>query len=222
MKRKRGQRPCLSGKLLRVVQRALEDEPSDRVDIHRRRLAAEPHRLEWDRAAAGERIQHFGRAAAIRLANFPPEPVEIGVVLAPPMQDAADGLLLHLLDGPPTDLPPLDFLDDAAGHPFQDLPALLSVAGVRQQRRDQRRPTRRQRPPCRPDMQRRDVPVPNVLLVHRVKRDLLQRKRNLDQAGIVGGHGAAPSPGCAGSGSMGTKGTVCLTPPSGSLSMMRV
>ena len=220
VKRERGQRPCLSGKLPRVVQCALEDEPGDRVDVHRRHLAAEPHRLQRDRASTGKRIQHLGRAAAIRLANFLPEPVEIGAVLAPPMENPADGLLLHLLRSPPADLLPLDLLDDVTGHPFQDLLALFRVTRVEQQRRNERRPARRQRPPGRPDMQRRDVPVPNVLLVDRVERDLLDRKRDLDQAGVVKGHDVVPS-GCSGSGSMGTKGTECLTLPSGCLSMTR-
>ena len=63
-----GQRAGLPGELLRVLQRAFEDEPGDGVDVHGRGLAAQPHGLQRDRAAAGERVEHLGRPAAVSLA----------------------------------------------------------------------------------------------------------------------------------------------------------
>ena len=47
-------------------------------------LAAQPHRFQGDGAAAGERVQHLGRASAVGLADLIAEPLEVGVVLAAP------------------------------------------------------------------------------------------------------------------------------------------
>ena len=182
LQREGGQRAGLPGELLRVFERAFEDEPGDRVDVDRRRLAAEPHRLQRDRTPAGERVEHPRRPPAIGLADLLPEPVEIGTALAPPMQDAAARLALALLDRLAVDLLFFDYLHDLAGEPPVDRLALLVVAGVGQQGRDQRRAARRQRPPCRPDVQGRDMPVPDVLFVHRIERHLFQREIELDQA----------------------------------------
>ena len=67
-------------------------------------------------------------------------------------------------------------------HPRQQLAALLPAVRVRQQRRQQCRPARRQRPPRRPDVQRRDMPVPHVLFVEGVEGDLLEGGRQLRSA----------------------------------------
>src|SRR5690606_35232209 len=110
MKREVRQRAGLAGELLRVFQRALQDEPGDRIDVDRRHLAAETHGLQRDRAAARERIEHLRRPPAIGLADFLSEPVEIGTVLPAPMQDSALGLALADLDRPSADLLLLDLL----------------------------------------------------------------------------------------------------------------
>ena len=48
------------------------------------------------------------------------------------------------------------------------------------------RPTRRQRPPRPPDVQRGDVPMPNRLLPPRVRRDALDGQVNFDEAfGVI-------------------------------------
>ena len=39
-----------------------------------------------------------------------------------------------------------------------------------------------------PNVERGDVPVPYVLLVHRVERDLLQREGDFYEAFVVSGH----------------------------------
>ena len=67
--------------------------------------------------------------------------------------------------------------------------ALVPAARIRQQRRQQHRPARRQRPLRRPDVQRRDMPVPHVLFVDGIEGDLLQRERRFDQA-LVSHHPA--------------------------------
>ena len=56
------------------------------------------------------------------------------------------------------------------------------VRRVGPQRRADHRPARRQRPPRPPDVQRRDVPVPDRLLAPRVRRDALDGQVDLDQA----------------------------------------
>ena len=58
---------------------------------------------------------------------------------------------------------------------------------------NQSRPTRRQRPPRRPDVERRDMPVPDVLLMDRVQGSLLERERDFDEAGPIGHHSLSPS-----------------------------
>ena len=47
--------------------------------------------------------------------------------------------------------------------------ALLGRPGVRQERRDQSRPASRQGAPGRPDMQRRNMSMPDILLVDRIQ-----------------------------------------------------
>ena len=68
-----------------------------------------------------------------------------------------------------------------------DEPApFLRIARIGKQRRDQRRSARRERPPRRPYMQRRYMPVPDILLMHGIQRRLLQRKPPLDEPRLVG------------------------------------
>ena len=170
-----------------VLKGALEDEPCDRVDVYGGHLAAKAHRFEGDGAAAGERVEHPGRASAVGLANLVTEPIEVRPVLAAPVEDAARCLLLHLLDRASVQPPAFDLLDHAPGHALQDSLALLSVARIGKQSSNQCRARRSQRSPCRPDVQRRDMPVPHVLLMHGVERGLLQREGDFDEA-LVGGH----------------------------------
>ena len=94
------QRASLPGQLLRVLQRALENEPGDRVDVHRRGLTPQPHRLQRNRPAAGERVEHPRRTTAVSLLYLLPEPLErLGVLRFPaPVKDAALGLFLDPLD----------------------------------------------------------------------------------------------------------------------------
>ena len=178
VQREHRQRPGLPAQQLRIVERAAEDEPRHRIDVRRHRLAPEPHRFQRDRPAPRERVQHPWRPPPERLPDLRPEPRKLPAVLASPMEDSAPGLLLHAIAAGTRRLHHLP------RHPRQQLPSSRPVARVRQQRRQQRRPARRQRPPRRPDVQRRDVPVPHVLLVHRIQRHLLQRKRRFDESSI--------------------------------------
>src|SRR5581483_3868231 len=88
-----GQRALLAGELLRIFERALEDEPGDRVDVDRGDFASQAHRFERDRAAAGERVEHARGASAVGFADFVAEELKIGAGFASPMENAADGLL---------------------------------------------------------------------------------------------------------------------------------
>ena len=179
--RERRQRRGLSGEQPRIVQRAAQDEPRHRVEVCRHRLAAEPHRLQRNRSAPRERIQHPRRPPAERRADLGAEPRDLldalRLALAPPVQDPAPRLLRPLAAAARN-------LRHPPRHPPEQLPAPLRASRIGQQRRQQRRPTRRQRPPRRPDVQRGDVPVPHVLLVHGVEGDLSEREGGLDEAGV--------------------------------------
>ena len=70
LQREAGKRAGLPGELLGVLECTLKDEPSDRVDVHSRHVAPKAHRFEGNGAATGERVQHFRRAPAVRLANL--------------------------------------------------------------------------------------------------------------------------------------------------------
>ena len=87
----------------------------------------------------------------------------------------------------------LDDRDDLAADLLAQLLAFLGRAGIGQQRRDQRRPARRQRSSCRPDVQRRDMPMPHILLVHGIDGSLLERKGPFDEAWTVSVHVCSPS-----------------------------
>ena len=188
-----GQGTSLSSEPLWVFKGALEDEPGDGVDVHGGHLAAQSHGFEGDGAAAREGVQHLGGASAVGLANLVAEPLEVWAVLAPPVEDAALGNLLHLLNGAPVEPLALDLLDDAPGHAIQHRLAFIGVARVRQQRGDERSARGRQGSPRWPDVQRRDVPVPHILLMHRVQRRLLEREGYFNEALVArGGHGVFP------------------------------
>ena len=171
---------------LRILKRALENEPSDRIDIDGSDLAPEPHGLQRNRAPASKWISTRGRPAAVRLTNLLPKPIQVRARFPPPVQYAANSFGNHLLvDLAARQVLLLHDLDDLATQLFQELVPLLFVARIRQQGGDQRRACSRKWPPRGPDMQRGDVPVPHVLFVHRIKRCLLQRERDLNQSLVV-------------------------------------
>ena len=176
------QRLSPSGESLRIFKRALEDEPRHRIDVDRGHVAPQTHPFEGNRASASERIQHSRCPPAEGLANLVPKPLQILVALPAPVKDPARSLLLHLLLQPAVHPVPLHPLHHAPGQTFQNSLSAFCITGISKQRRDQRRPARRQRPSRRPDVQRRYMPVSHVLLVDRIHRDLLERKRCFDQA----------------------------------------
>jgi hypothetical protein len=103
------------------------------------------------------------------------------------VKDAAFGFLLHAInDLPVGHLLALDALDDLAANLLAQLAAFLRRPRIRQQRRNQRCPRSSEWPPRRPDVQRRDVPVADVLLVDGIQRRLLERERVFDESGKVG------------------------------------
>jgi hypothetical protein len=190
---KRGQRPRLPGELLRVFQRAFEDEPGDRVDVDGGGLTSQPHRLQRNGAAAREGVEHSGRPAAVGFLDLIAEPLErLGVFrFATPMQDAPFGLLFLAFDDLSAGhLLAFDALDHLAADFLAQLLPLFRRARIGQQRGNERRAAGRQWPPRRPDMQRRDMPVPHILFMHAIQRGLLERKGEFNEAGGVG-HGRA-------------------------------
>ena len=184
--RKRRKRPLLSSDQPRIVERAAQDEPSHRAKVRRHRLAPQAHRLQRNRPAPGKRIQHPRRPPAKDVLHVapvrldPPErpSVRLNAPFPSPPKDAVPGLF-------PRHLPRrIRDLGNGPRHVAKQLVPRSRTLRLRQQRRQQRRPTGRQRPSRRPDVKRRDVPVPNVLLVNRVEGHLLDRKGGLDEAAI--------------------------------------
>ena len=150
-------------------------------------VTAQPtHRLQRNRAPAREGIEHPGRTPAEGVTNLRPEPLDVRPLLPLPVQNPALRLAPPPRHRPAADPFVIDRLDDIARHPPVDRLPLPRAPGVGQQRPDQGRPARRQRPPRRPDVERRDVPVADVLLVDRVERHLFQGERDLN--GALGGH----------------------------------
>ena len=89
--RERRQRPHLGGEQPRVVEGAAQDEPRHRVDVRRHRLAAEPHRLQRNRPAAGKRIKHARRPPPERRPDFPPETPRARLRARPPARAPSAG-----------------------------------------------------------------------------------------------------------------------------------
>ena len=140
LQRELGQRAGLAGELLGVFEGTLEDEPRHRVDVHGGHVAAQAHGFERNGAAARKRVQHLGRTPSVGFADFFAEPLEIGVILTTPMEDAADRFLLHLLNRAAVDALAFDLFDHTAGHALQERFALFGVSWVGKQGCDQRRP----------------------------------------------------------------------------------
>ena len=177
------QRPCLPCELVRIVQRATQNEPSHRIEIGSGCLAPEPHRLQRNRPAACERIQYARCPSFERLPDFLAKVSEfrraIFLALAAPVQNSAASLLLHSFAARARNL------DDLSCNSPEHRAPVLHGTRIRQQRRKQGRPTCRQRSPRRPDVQRRDVPVPYVFLVDGVEGHLLEREGGLDQPSVA-------------------------------------
>ena len=98
------------------------------------------------------------------------------------------GFLFRLLDDSAVQAFAFRFFDNRASHAFQDGFAFVGVAGVGQECGDQRGAGGCQWSARRPDVERGDVPVPHVLLVDGVERDLLEREGDFYEAFVVGWH----------------------------------
>ena len=171
------ERAGLPGHQARIVQGASQDEPRHGVDIGGGDFASEPHGFKGNGSAAREWIEYPRCPPPECLADLFSKPRQFGRRLTPPMENATNRLFL---------LPPLaHLLDRGAGDPLKEfLPSITTR--IVEQRREQYRPAGCKGPPGRPDVQRGDVAMPNVLLMDRVDGRLPQRKRGLDQpAGIA-------------------------------------
>ena len=186
--RELGQRPRLSRQFLGVFERALEDEPRHGVDVHGGDLAAEAHGFKRNSAAAGKRVQHLGRAPTVGFANLVAEPLERVAILPAPMKDAALGYLFGLLYDPAVQPFALGLLHHSASHALQDFLPFVVVARVGEECGNERGSRGCQGSACGPNVERGDVPMPYVLLVHRVERDLLEREGDFYEAFVVSWH----------------------------------
>src|SRR5437588_6435708 len=86
----------LIGKALRVIQRTLENESSDGVDIDGGHIAAQAHGLQRDRTSARKGIEYFWRTPTVGFVDSFTEPVDVFAGLASPVQNAAFGLFYFL------------------------------------------------------------------------------------------------------------------------------
>ena len=103
------------------------------------------------------------------------------------MQDTALGLNRDLFfDASIGQLFLFDMFNDTPRKLLHHYFALFIIAGVRQERGDERGATGCQWTPSGPDVQGRDMPMPHIFLVHRVQRRLFQRKINFNQALALG------------------------------------
>ena len=185
-KRKRRKPPPFSCNHPRIVERTPQDEPRHRTEVRRHRLAPQPHRLQRNRPAPCKRIKHPRRTPTERLRDLPPvrlnPPQRLPVRLDPPFpappKDAVPGLLSRHATRR------VRHLDDHPRHVTKQLVSCLPPCRLRQQRRQQRRPTSRQRTPRRPNVERRDVPVAHVLFVHGVDGDLLDGKGGFNETTV--------------------------------------
>ena len=107
-------------------------------------------------------------------------------VFSAPVEDAALGFLFGLLNHPAVQAFAFRFLDDFARHAFQDFLPLVGVSRVGEECGDERGSGGCQWPACRPYMECGDMPVPHILLVDGVERDLLQREGDFYEAFVVG------------------------------------
>jgi len=159
-------------------------------------LAPEAQGLKRNRPATGERVQHLRRLASSvgvqqlvgggnqRASRFdvvllvrvlPPDQMldELKATIA---RRVLDRLAVGLTVGPE----PLVL--QQVHHELAKVFRALRIVRIGDQRSEHHRPARRQRSPRPPDVQRRDVPVPDRLLPSRLLGDLFQRQGNFDQA----------------------------------------
>ena len=175
----------------RQFDQRLGDEHGDRVEIRPHRLQPEPLRLQWNGAAARERIvngQRLVRQIAQHICRRRGRCLAAGaghgsgdLVSRLPQQHLHIGLaLVRAL--------PLDQLADDPVQPLALVPlCLLGAKLVGTRRRvihhtgKNDRATRRQGPPRPPQMQGGRMAVPNRLLARRLGVDLRQGQIDLDE-----------------------------------------
>ena len=166
-------------------------------------LQPQPLGLQRNRAPAGEGIEHGRRLWPTgRLDLSSGLRQQLGVVGVLPRHQA-----LHQIE----QLLALGLLLGRGESP---------VAGrIIHQRREQHRPTRRQRLARPPDVQRRRMPAPNRLLFRRRGADRIQRQRHLDQLPLVHHAPFSPtaSPNCSPPNQGGVPGVHGRQRPAGSL-----
>ncbi len=166
-----------------VLEHDLDDQAGDGVQIAREGLAAEPQCLERDRTAAGEGIHH--QRCLLRISRLHQRPAHSRYVrLAERSQFAKSAMnRSSALRRSSSVLP--------GWHPHRgqepaglrlELSRAERIARVRQEKPEEHRPTRRQRPPRPPEVEGAWVPVPDRLLPRRVPRHLRDRKIALRQA----------------------------------------
>ena len=160
----------------------LGDEHRHRVEIGGVALQPEPLRLQGDRAAAAKGVDDRRRVVVGAQADEPARGAEdllvIAVLPLHQLADEAEELLAPVARARQ--------LVERVGRP----PAPRARRGV-DQRGEEDRPARGQRPPRPPQVQRGRVPVPDRLLARRLGVDRVQRQRDLNQ---LPAHGYDDSP----------------------------
>ncbi len=166
---------------MRIIQRTFLDEPRHRIQIRRGDFAAQPHRLQRNRPAARKGIEHLRSIAPVELFDGCAQLIHRWRVLITPRQHTALHNFLFLVHCVAVIvLTCHQFFHHRPTNEIEQFLPLLGIARIGQQRAEQRSPAGRQRTPRRPDMQRGDVPMPHIFLMHAGQRRLLQRKSDFN------------------------------------------
>ena len=164
------------GEAGRYLDHRLVDQHCHRVQVPCHCPEPQPLRLQWDRPTPGERVQDRRRPVREAPVDLRPSRAQhvriVGVLpLHEPFEDPKQPL-------------PLDIL--LLGR------QRLVPRRIVHQRCPDHRPSRRQRPPRPPEVQRRRMTMPYRLLPSRLLVDRRQRQRHLNQLRLVPHHGRSP------------------------------
>ena len=121
----------LTSELLRVLERALQDEPRDRVDVDGSHFASQAHRFKWNSTASRERVENPRGTAVVGPTYLFAEEINASFVFrfAPPVQDSSDCLLDNLFLSTARALFLLQHLHDMATDPVDQFLAPSGVPG---------------------------------------------------------------------------------------------
>ena len=188
----------------KILQHRLQDQARHWIQIGCDRITVKAQCLQRDRAAAGEWIHNLGTILTVRRLHqrtgCPQEDrlrcgAPGGEVGEKTEKDAAEAVSLSL-SRPQREVPRgrLRHLHEAPPNLGPEVVGAVFVGGVRQEQREQHRPSGRQWTSGPPLVQTAGMPPPHRLLGHGVLRDRGDREVHLRQAAaLAGDHPAGAS-----------------------------